>query len=128
MVGEVGPGRLVRDAAAVLDGRRPEGDGDRAHDLVGRHSTDALEVRDDPLALARPGQRHVPDGALDVAAREALHGLHEALERAPVLVLAVAALVVRECGERDPEHLVGAALYTRTLDEARRALRKWLDL
>ena len=72
--------------------------------------------------------RRVPRLALDVAAREALHGLHEALDRAPVLVLAAAARVVHERGERDREHLVGAALCAQTLDEARRALREWLDL
>ena len=63
--------------------------------------------------------------ALDVAVREALHGLHQVLERVPVLVRAAAALVVRERGERDDEDLVGAARGPRTLDEARRALRKW---
>ena len=53
------------------------------------------------------------------------HGDHEVLERAPVPVVAAAALVVRERGERDNEDLVGAARGARTLDEARRALRKW---
>ena len=122
---EVGLGRLVRDAAAVLDDRRPEGGGERVRDLVRRHPADLLQVRDDPLVLARPGQRRAPGVALDVAVREALHGLHQVLERATVLVLAAAALVVREGGERDDEHLVGAARGPRTLDEARRALRKW---
>ena len=60
--------------------------------------------------------------------REALHGLHQVLERVTVPVVAAAALVVRERGERDHEHLVGAARGARTLDEARRALRKWLYL
>jgi hypothetical protein len=54
---EVGFGRLVRDTAAVLDDRRPESDGERVRDLVGRYPSDLLEVRDDPLALARPGGR-----------------------------------------------------------------------
>ena len=109
----------------MLDGRRPEGDGERVRDLVRRHPADALEVRDDPLALARPGQRRAPDVALDVTVRGALHGLHQVLERLTVPVLAAAELVVRERGERDDEHLVGAARGARTLDEARRALRKW---
>ena len=57
--------------------------------------------------------------------REALHGLHQVLERAIVAVRAAAARVERERGERDDEHLVGAARGPRTLDEARRGLRKW---
>jgi len=69
-----------------------------------------------------------PDVALDIAAREALHGLHEVLERVPALVLAAAALVERDRGERDREHLAGATLGARTLDEARRALWEWLNL
>ena len=44
------------------------------------------------------------------------------------LVLVAAALVERDRGERDREHLAGAALGARTLDEARRALWEWLDL
>jgi hypothetical protein len=54
--------------------------------------------------------RRDPDVALEVAAREVLHGLHEVLERVPVLVLAAAALVERDRGERGREHLAGAAL------------------
>ena len=42
-----------------------------------------------------------------------------------VPVVAAATRVVRERGERDHEDLVGAARGARTLDEARRALRKW---
>ena len=106
----------------------PEGDGERVRDLVGRHPADLLQVRDDPLVPTSPRLRHAPGAALDVAVREALHGLHQVLERATVAVRAAAALVVRERGERDDEDLVGAARGPRTLDEARRALRKWLDL
>ena len=57
--------------------------------------------------------------------QEASYGLHGVLERAPVLVLAATELSERQCGEREDEHLVGAAFCPRTLDEARRALWEW---
>ena len=85
-------------------------------------------VVDDPLVRASPRRRRRPDGACGVAGGGRFHGDHEVLERPPVVVLAAAARVVHERGERDREHLVGAALCAQTLDEARRALREWLDL
>ena len=45
-----------------------------------------------------------------------------------MVVLAAAVRVVHERGERDREHLADAALCAQTLDEARRALREWLNL
>ena len=72
--------------------------------------------------------RRAPDVALDVAKGAALNGLHDVLERVTVPVLAAEEYVVHEGGERGGEDLVGAALWARTLDQARRAISDWLDL
>ena len=85
-------------------------------------------VVDGPLVRASPRQRRRPDGACDVAGGGRFHGDHEILERPPVVILAAAARVVHERGERDNEDLVGAALCAQTLDEARRALRERSNL